>query len=596
MDGKCKSLLVINESTDAHVKLNFYLTWDIVCWLPYASKVIKPNDKFFHSCEEGRKVELVARFKGHKQPKKVLLKPQQWAKDMMKRITSSLDVVEDNLANYPDEKKAGLRKMHRDEELASLDGGCNLYNILRLDMKEVRAMSKDEQDEEITRAFRRELQIWHRDHNDDGDDDIAREVIMAYDILRDREKRARYNNMADYDSGWLSGKRFKAVFWPECETVAQRLSWMKRMGLLGLSVGLTLGGILSVVLTAGFSTPFLAGAVVGGLNALGQAISREAVVDGCDVKKWLMATGVGYFLAFLPGGAAIGVALLESTALTVGELIGIRTAIAAGCGAISSLGSDAKKRFIEGENVTLKQALGHAACQSAAWAAAALAGSAAAKAMVAGSQTTTAAANLEEAFGEQVSPLSDQAKHMARDILCPLAKNATKVVLDKAAEFVEKLLDDSVENLSRKEHHIDKQDCTQDMASAHHALVSALADTNEPIAGNVRYISKGLWFSKMVVSYFQNGEEITKQVRGNGKQVNIPSDADRIKVRFKVLRPPWGDIIKYDRFQRCWCEPYEPHVFEYETPQIRTFTIRGNLWWEAVMGVSDEHSEETKEI
>ena len=400
MDDKCKSLLVINESTDAHVKLNFYLTWDIVCWLPYASKVIKPNDKFFHSCEEGRKVELVARLKGHKQPKKVLLKPQQWAKDMMIRITSSLDVIEDNLANYPDEKKAGLRKMHRDEELASLDGGCNLYNILRLDMKEVRAMSKDEQDEEITRAFRRELKIWHRDHNDDGDDDIAREVIMAYDILRDREKRARYNNMADYDSGWLSGKRFKAVFWPECETVAQRLSWMKRMGLLGLSVGLTLGGILSVVLTAGFSTPFLAGTIVGGLNALGQAISREAVVDRCDVKKWLVATGVGYFLAFLPGGAAIGVALLESTALTVGELIGIRTAIAAGCGATSSVASDAKERFIDGENVTLKHALGHTACQSAAWAAAALAGSAAAKAMVAGSQTTTTAANLEEAVGE----------------------------------------------------------------------------------------------------------------------------------------------------------------------------------------------------
>jgi len=27
----------------------------------------------------------------------------------------------------------------------------------------------------------------------------------------------------------LSVKRFKAVSWPECETVAQRLAWIKRM-------------------------------------------------------------------------------------------------------------------------------------------------------------------------------------------------------------------------------------------------------------------------------------------------------------------------------------------------------------------------------
>ena len=127
-------------------------------------------------------------------------------------------------------------------------------------------------------------------------------------------------------------------------------------------------------------------------------------------------------------------------------------------------------------------------------------------------------------------------------------------------------------------------------------LVNAIADTNHSIAGNVRYISKGLWFSKMVVSYVLNGKEITKEARGHEGQIDIPSNAQRIAVRFKVLRPPWGDIMKYDRSQRCWCQSYEPHVFEYETPPIRTFTISGNLWWEAVMEVSDEHSEETKEL
>ena len=276
-------------------------------------------------------------------------------------------------------------------------------------MDKVRAMSKDEQDKEILRAFLREIQIWHPDHNEDGDTEIVLELILAYDTLKDREKRARYNNLADYDKGWLSGKRFKAVFWPECETVAQKLAWLKRMGLLALSAGLAVGGILSVVLTAGFSSPLFLCTIAGGINSSRECISKEAVLDGCDVGKWLMSTGVGYLLAFLPDGAAIEAALLESTALSVAELSGIRIAISAGCATVSSLGADAKKRFIDGEKITVKQALGHAACQCAAAVAATLAGWAVAKAMRHSTQTTSKAANnLEQVVkdtGEKASPL-----------------------------------------------------------------------------------------------------------------------------------------------------------------------------------------------
>ena len=246
MGRKQKSLLIINESDNAHVTLNLYLTWDVVCWIPYTSKTIKPNTKFLHSTDKDCKFELVARFKD-KRPKRVLLlKPHQWVEDRLIRIKDSkdsLDFEEEDLAKYPEEEKECLRKMHRDEELGSSDGGRNLYNILRLDMEDVRAMSKEKQDEEIRMAFIRELRIWSPDFNDNGDEGIVREVIMAYDILQDREKRARYNNMADYDNGWLSVKRFKAIFYPECETIEQKLAWIKRMGLLALSAGLTVGGI-----------------------------------------------------------------------------------------------------------------------------------------------------------------------------------------------------------------------------------------------------------------------------------------------------------------------------------------------------------------
>ena len=85
-----------------------------------------------------------------------------------------------------------------------------------------------------------------------------------------------------------------------------------------------------------------------------------------------------------------------------------KVTLLAGCAIVSSLGADAKKRFIDGEKITVKQALGHAACQCAAAVAATLAGWAVAKAMRHSTQTTSKAANLEQVVkdtGEKASPL-----------------------------------------------------------------------------------------------------------------------------------------------------------------------------------------------
>lgn len=588
MGRKLKSLVIINESANAQVILNLFTTWDVVCWLPYTSKTIEPNTKFPYSRDKDCKFELVARLKD-KQPKKILLKPQQWIEDRLIRITNSLDVEEDNLANYPQEKKECIRKMQRDEELESHGEGRNLYNILRLDMGQVRAMSKEEQDKEIRTAFIRELRIWHPEFNDDGDEGIVREVIMAYDILQDREKRARYHNIADYDSGWLSLKRFKAVFWPECETIEQRLAWIKRMGLLALSAGLTFGGIVGVVLTAGFSSPWFVTSIMGGLHSLQQAISKEAIADGCDVKKWLIKTGIGYILAVIPGGTAIGVALLESTALKVGEFLVCRAAIGALGGAVPSLIFDASKKFVDGQDVTCKQVMGHAAVAATAGAVAAVTGVAVARAM-AGNKTASVSATLEEAIGEP-APQQSEVRSLAQRSASPLAAKSASMVIETAADFTEKHLGDSMENGSSHGFSVDGLGLTQEWRDAVKKAIS-----EELFDGKVRYISKGYWLSKMIVSFFVNGKEITKEVRGTGKYVDIPFNARQIKVRFKVLRPPWGDILKYDRFQKCWCEPYEPHVFQYTTPPIRTFTIWGILRWEAVMVVTDEHHNETNEL
>ena len=67
-----------------------------------------------------------------------------------------------------------------------------------------------------------------------------------------------------------------------------------------------------------------------------------------------------------------------------------------------------RKKFIDGEKITVKQALGHAACQCAAAVPATLAGGAVAKAMRRSTETTSKAATFEQVVkdtGEKASPL-----------------------------------------------------------------------------------------------------------------------------------------------------------------------------------------------
>ena len=101
----------------------------------------------------------------------------------------------------------------------------------------------------------------------------------------------------------------------------------------------------------------------------------------------------------------------------------------------------------------------------------------------------------------------------------------------------------------------------------------------------------------MLVNYLLNGEQIEKEKSGSGRIIKVPLTATDVEVKFQVRRPRWGDIMKYDRFGKDWHKPYKPQVFRYEKPPLeRTFTISGNLWREAVMRVSDEYDEETREM
>ena len=212
-----KSLYIMNESRDVHLTLYLYHQRDLLCWISFESKIIKPNQKCFHRSENGFKFELVARFEDN-QSKRILLGPEKWVEDKLLEITGSVVLTVGKLEDFPTEKRVCLRQFHRTKETTTgTNGKQNLYEILGLNMEQVRKMPKEDQTKAIKEGFHREIQLWHPGRNF-GDDEIAKEILAAHEILKDDGMRARYNNEADYDGGCLSLKRYKAIFKPECYT------------------------------------------------------------------------------------------------------------------------------------------------------------------------------------------------------------------------------------------------------------------------------------------------------------------------------------------------------------------------------------------
>ena len=607
---------------------------------------------------------------------------------------------------------------------------------------------------------------------------------MAHEVLLDDEMRARYHNEADYQKGWLSLSRWRAILKPELFTIEQQKAYKKRMIMSAASLGIVLGGIVLTFFTAGLAAPAVvaAGGVLGGaltgagIQSLLHTVNEKSVVTGeCDTKQWLLKAGIGFVSGAAIGGARVGItagvvglgsSAMKSAAVTMGRYVRIGAGTGAVGGAVSSIASDAGRKFVDGEEVTLKQAVCRVAFGATIGVAMGTAGGAVSKAVVSG-RISAATTNIEGDVGEQVAILTGGkrlGKALARKVLPALTESGAESVMGTAAQFVEERLDDSVENqspgqhlvrgavnslcnaikvgvrdtaagllshagneiivskkvkkssdvdkterhrlkgkmrqklsLENNEHRVKYQESTcsatyqpleseklledemypsptiyeeadvpseqMDPLSANEYVnpvvdidgevglndsrgqvkherfeenkehliklgESACSPTNQPLESDqllenetsplpvvseeacvlekresdqreeikIKYISEGAWISRMIVSFFLDGKKTTQQVSGSGKFVTIPSRARDIEVKFQVRRPFWGDVMKYNRFREAWFRPYEPHVFRYDKPTNRTFTISGNLWWEAVMGVTNEYHEETKEL
>ena len=312
-DEQYKSLLIVNESKDASITLYLYSSLDFLYLISFSSKIILPGQKYLYRSKDSFKFKLVARFED--KPKQTLLKPRTWDADKLLKVTEDLRLTEGKLEDFPSEKRVCLRKLQRDKELNTTSGKRNLYAILGLDMDQIRHMPREEQKEAIKKGFREQIKRWHPDKNF-GDEDIAKEIIMAHEVLLDDEMRARYHNEADYDKGWLSPSRWRAIFNPERFTVEQKETYEKRMIMFALSLGITIGGIVLTAVTAGLAAPavvtvggVLGSAMIGaGLQSLQHTVNEKSVAtEECDTTKWLVKDGIGFVLGAVIGLAAVGI-------------------------------------------------------------------------------------------------------------------------------------------------------------------------------------------------------------------------------------------------------------------------------------------------
>ena len=315
-DSEYKAILVKNEVANATVFLDVYSKWDLICWMAIHKKSIEPHEAYFFREKHSFKYKIRILDKNDPENKKTetILSVKEWKRDELILVVSNNDgsftCHEEDLSEYPEERQICIRRKNMEDE-TSFEYGRNLYAILKLDMKELRKHTLEEQDEIIKKAYHEQMLIHHPDRNpDSGDSHICQEVIMAYSILGDREKRAQYHDLTDYNGGWLSWSRWKAIFKPEAHGKHEIL---KRIGLLVFSAAMVAGGVAITVFTEGLGSPILLGAksaadslLGGSIRGMRAALSYDAIKSGVSVKNYATNFVTGGVVAGAAGAAAVG--------------------------------------------------------------------------------------------------------------------------------------------------------------------------------------------------------------------------------------------------------------------------------------------------
>ena len=643
-----KSILVKNES-NSKLTLFLYLKDDPICWLSFQSKIILPNNKYLHREKKKYKYELRAHIEENgKKTKKEVISATRWKGDIYIVVDEAFQVSTGQLDENHYDTRVCVRELNRSEAVNS-GAGRNLYEILKLDPKEIRKMDDEEEIvDRIKAAFVKEMKYWHPDkHPDLETNDMVQELLFARKILLDPETRARYNNEMDYNKGWLSLARWKSIFWPECKTEEQKRAYKYRMIQMGVSVLTFAAGIIVTGLTAGIAAPaavivtsMVGGGLTGaGMNTTMRLMKKKSVLDGCSGKDLVKSAAIGFVAGAVTGGATAGLTagvagIGAQATVTTGKYVGIGAASASIGGAAFSVANDAEKKFVDNEDVTMKQVLGHAAAGVVIGAVTGGAVGAACGAVVNSLSGEVSAANIE---GKVAKVVRRAGVSLAKNMTGNLTEQGTGAVLHGTAEFIEERLDEDCENKPVTDHvkniAIDLatgvakaggMSCTAAIGDAiddtedfrikpkrtsfykrSSSLINQDAELRKDIElvmeqehsdtdGLIKVLSEGLWKSRMHVQYIIDGIWKKITVVGNGESVIIPGKATCVHVTFEILRfiGVWCDLKKWDRKTKTWQK--ETHILRYPHAKglHRTITISGPLYYECITKIVNEYYDE----
>ena len=367
-----KSILVDNQSAQV-VTLFILPTWSKFRFLSY-SFIVERDESFLFQKEAAFQYQLRARPEGKKM--QTIWSTRKWEKDLLLRVRGDHEIhVQDTELAECKEKQICIRRQNMAKEILTA-GGKNLYEILNLNMEEVRGKPLDEQNTIIKIAYHSQLRRWHPDRNpENGDSAICQEIIFAYRILKYPEARAAYNNVADFDKGWFSKARYKAIFKPECYSAKQKKQKRKRLALLFLSGLFIAAGVGLTFLTAGMAAPIVlgvtaaSGALIGGGISSGlRTISRESIEKGCSFRKYFTSLAIGAVGGAAMGAGVAGIAMFlggaaklafKAAQLSLERQITTRMATTVFRGFITSLTNNIDAILAGGEKTSWKQFILH---------------------------------------------------------------------------------------------------------------------------------------------------------------------------------------------------------------------------------------------
>ncbi len=368
-DPGYKAILVKNKTKKASVILNLYHRHNPLCWWSREPKSIEPGKQYYYRAKEAYKYKLQLQNTGQEKRTEIstIFPAKKWEADKLLTVEDYTDgrvsFDEQDLSEYPEQWQICIRRKNMEDE-TSCESARDFYGILKLDMRDVREKTLEEQDKMIKKAYRRQMLIFHPDRNKDfADDHISKEINDAYKILRDREKRALYHDLTDYNRGWLSLSRWKAIFKPEAHGKNEK--W-KRIGLLFFSATCVVGGVVLTIMTGGLGLPVAiacdvaAGALIGGaVRGAFRTISKDSIENGVKVKKYaksfLIGAAIGAVTVGLSAGIELAMPMIENAVeASFGDLIGRRAVMEAIGRAAKCTGNFVDTLLVDGKRITLK--------------------------------------------------------------------------------------------------------------------------------------------------------------------------------------------------------------------------------------------------